>query len=888
MGTTISDARNGANAIIFQLNICGGSPRPDIESGDREMSKYQMPQAQLSHVSTQAITQTQSLAAVQALLRAGLSCITFLRNLLPEENFSESHLTTADDSVPLSSSETDSPSRPGRNKVNGFRIMTLTRGYTDEADRILNYLENGIFHALEKQYLRSFIFAIYLDSKDPTNIVEAYTFNFQYHQIPGTNAVTPVMTLGGDLQNMSLNNSGRRQKDPVADAIQNGRLPTLREVKKSVKTMMKTLIQAITHMDELPRRRFATFKLFYTDSTPEDYEPPHFQAGDNTKDKWYFMTHNLDEVPDRFSVGKINCGHHSVNLKVTSIATYLPFASEQDNAVFTGTVSRGAIVTRPEGVIGSSKEAELQEDDARNRNLVWSTENDLELGDADAEGDEELDDDLNVTKNADGSFDLGTGQVSKDSGLVGLRNDEGSIEPVLPLVNERPEAHFKGIHEAVPTRLQEINALKTPEPSTFEETQALLEPVLLDKTAFVTSNGRSQPGSLPPSNLAMELESPLTSSASTPRWRSPKTTVKVSYNPVTAEDDEMLDPETQVISDLEANVVDSIQSFSLNEREVSPESPIVQAPNPASKTPVHKDLGLKCDCGIDIEDEMCFCEGGCGRWYHVWCMGFHSAKDNRLPHKFACFDCRLKGDLSWHLIADDMYPNIMAKYKEIVTYRRAIKTFENSKKTLTPIEFGKALDEGDNPNLPRQLILRLEEDGMQPIRASFLGTELPAEFIQEVSTTIDEFGMTAESRTTNRRKVRDRKAKQRKNVQKSRYAFNKQIRGEQRYKDYFNPDQEVESRLLGLDDLRSFRNEKIVSTFNNRARGSLAKTVVGIQTQLDIDSQTQDADMDTDVVPEQDSQKRERSGPVEDGLVEDRPMKRLKISLAAGIDLAES
>ncbi len=58
----------------------------------------------------------------------------------------------------------------------------MTRGYTEEADRILNYLviylhitlrssteasffllqEYGIFDALQKQYLRSFIFAIYL------------------------------------------------------------------------------------------------------------------------------------------------------------------------------------------------------------------------------------------------------------------------------------------------------------------------------------------------------------------------------------------------------------------------------------------------------------------------------------------------------------------------------------------------------------------------------------------------------------------------------------------------------------------------------------------------------------------------------------------------------
>lgn len=59
-----------------------------------------------------------------------------------------------------------------------------------------------------------------------------------------------------------------------------------------------------------PGRRFATFKIFYTDDTPLDYEPPYFQAGDMEKDKCYFMTHDFDEVPDRYNIGKLDTGHH--------------------------------------------------------------------------------------------------------------------------------------------------------------------------------------------------------------------------------------------------------------------------------------------------------------------------------------------------------------------------------------------------------------------------------------------------------------------------------------------------------------------------------------------------------------------------------------------------
>lgn len=52
------------------------------------------------------------------------------------------------------------------------------------------------------------------------------------------------------------------------------------------------------------------FKLFYRDTTPPDYEPPHFRPGDHEKDKFVFTTHGKSEVPERFSVGAVKTPHH--------------------------------------------------------------------------------------------------------------------------------------------------------------------------------------------------------------------------------------------------------------------------------------------------------------------------------------------------------------------------------------------------------------------------------------------------------------------------------------------------------------------------------------------------------------------------------------------------
>ena len=83
------------------------------------------------------------------------------------------------------------------------------------------------------------------------SIVEAYTFNFeaylpssflclplttssQYRRIAGTEVVVPIMSLGEDLQKLSLGDDGY-SKDPILLASTEGRLPTFKDVKKSLK-----------------------------------------------------------------------------------------------------------------------------------------------------------------------------------------------------------------------------------------------------------------------------------------------------------------------------------------------------------------------------------------------------------------------------------------------------------------------------------------------------------------------------------------------------------------------------------------------------------------------------------------------------------------------------
>lgn len=144
-----------------------------------------------------------------------------------------------------------------------------------------------------------------------------------------------------------------------------------------------------------------------------------------------------------------------MNLSVTSVATYLPSSTEHDGDTFAGTTSRRAVpptLTPAQEVSLRAKQTEKQIKDADARNVAWSVEEAVEVGDDDADGD----DDPDYIKQPDGSYVKIIHEATLGSMVpVGLRNELGVIEP-LDIPKNIDEALFGGISEIVPTRLNEI------------------------------------------------------------------------------------------------------------------------------------------------------------------------------------------------------------------------------------------------------------------------------------------------------------------------------------------------------------------------------------------------------------------------------------------------
>ncbi|KAI0306419.1 HORMA domain-containing protein [Multifurca ochricompacta] len=639
------------------------------------------------------------------------------------------------------------PSRSGASAriTNGFAVTTITRGWSAEADKLLDYLENGIFDAIEKQYLRSFIFAIYLDPEDPNNIIEAYTFNFEYRRIAGADVTVPIMSLGEDLRKLSLGD-GDDSQDPILLASVEGRLPTFRD------TLIKTLIQAITQMDALPKRRYATYKAFYYPHTPASYEPPHFRPGDSDADRFIFSTHEKDEVPERWSVGKLETGWHGVNVHVASVSAYVPCA-ETTNGISSSVASHGANGTRTSLSAQKQVQIEAQKQDARERNIIWDAERISRFDSLDA--DTEFENCSDFPRGA-----LRNSGFSRDDEWMpmGARTKEGGIELSSCSLENRNR-----------TRISWTSTLAELRRSSCEWTDSL------PPTQKVTRDSRSPvaTGSLPPSDFSTQACS-LTNVASSD-----------IDTQVIAADLMKMRTDTEKTGEILTNYnlsADTIESFPV-------ESPVsyddiqneVLTPRDSGNTSTNaSDAILDCDCHVPVDDECILCDGGCKRWYHIWhvsCKVYHSQRDKRLPNEFLCFHCSLRKDKNWEIIkVQTWYEELLGNFSRLALFRRAIKIAEIHKPESSSA-FAKFIN--CEPIVAAQLFKRLQVEG-------FIAPRINSEGI---------------SHPDQKRETRNGKGKvKQQRTVKQKYIFVTASKRGQKYRDYFDPSNAMQLRMMGMED----------------------------------------------------------------------------------------
>ncbi|KAH9086808.1 hypothetical protein Ae201684P_000226 [Aphanomyces euteiches] len=166
------------------------------------------------------ITETQSISVIKNMIRVSVSEICYLRNLFPEEVFKER--VYADMHIKCLA------------PVEGSRDPVMRDAYC-----VTQWLEAGMFEAMDKKYLAQSVFCIYAvgKNKTPENLLESYTYKFKN---------------SSEGSQLSTSFTGTH---PVDSRPEN--------VKSQAIQMIRNLVSITNTLEPLPKNRFVTMKMTY-------------------------------------------------------------------------------------------------------------------------------------------------------------------------------------------------------------------------------------------------------------------------------------------------------------------------------------------------------------------------------------------------------------------------------------------------------------------------------------------------------------------------------------------------------------------------------------------------------------------------------------------------
>ncbi|GAA5859210.1 hypothetical protein JCM1840_003801 [Sporobolomyces johnsonii] len=631
----------------------------------------------------QLVNAQTSLVQVKTLLQAGIGCITYLRGLFPEESFDDHKLLAPRPPV----SRSDGHKSDGQVKddlpPSSVRFKKLKRGATTESDKLLNYLDLGASAALEKGYLHQLILAIYLDPNEPTNLVESYTFTFTYETDSEGNK-RPEMVVRNQVNDVVLASA------PSAAFPRENRSYSQGDVKRQVQQMIKNLITSTQLLDELPRRRFVNVRLFYTDDTPEDYEPPCFRPVGDSVPRYTLTTPAVSDRPDCVALGTMATGFHGVALHSVSIAHILE--------------------TSYDDTIPNEEATERNRLEASTRNVVWDAETLAEtfagdnaerqspqpIGIKDRQGnmlplelvkeDEELGDLRRMVgiEESDENVLRARGEMEEtllDSNLsdnVMLRRALAATAKPPPLAG-KPSTQFDPVHSRQ-------RSFRPPVPLFGESKEEYAQRVVLSQGEGDAA-GPSQREDVDV-DVDMDFNSNFEEAQMAQKCYSEGAAQFASPSPET----QLFDYSQRHVSQQDTILPNSFEYDEEPDTFETASQSLKNATKGQAKTSIQDGSGRSmpsrkctrartkptddtCECGdSDDDDGMIWCSS-CDHWRHTACYGFGGVHDVRIPEIFICYRCRARtgaSKSSFDAKREGEIEEALADLKSIALFRRAI------------------------------------------------------------------------------------------------------------------------------------------------------------------------------------------------------------------------
>ncbi|XP_020988149.1 meiosis-specific protein ASY1 isoform X2 [Arachis duranensis] len=223
------------------------------------------------------ITEQDSLLLTRNLLRIAIFNISYIRGLFPEKYFN-------DKSVPAL-------------EMKIKKLMPLDA----ESRRLIDWMEKGVYDALQKKYLKTLLFCVCEAVDGP--MIEEYAFFFIYQSDSEKQEVS-----------MNINRTGNKKQGGTFKCNSTTEI-TPQQMRSSACKMIRTLVQLMRTLEKMPDERTILMKLlYYDDVTPADYEPPFFRGCSEVE-----AYHPWVKNPLKMEVGNVNSKHFVLALKVRSV-----------------------------------------------------------------------------------------------------------------------------------------------------------------------------------------------------------------------------------------------------------------------------------------------------------------------------------------------------------------------------------------------------------------------------------------------------------------------------------------------------------------------------------------------------------------------------------------
>ncbi|EXC35684.1 CTD small phosphatase-like protein 2 [Morus notabilis] len=262
------------------------------------------------------ITEQDSLLLTRNLLRIAIFNISYIRGLFPEKYFNDKSVTA------LGIRSLFSLNSKLSTDMKIKKLMPMDA----ESRRLIDWMEKGVYDALQKKYLKTLLFCVCEAVDGP--MIEEYAFSFNYS--------------GSDSQEvmMNINRSGNKKQGGTFKCSSTEEI-TPNQMRSAACKMVRTLVQLMRTLDKMPEERTILMKLLYYDDVtvrsspftfldsykerrkaynsylmmqPADYEPPFFR-GCTEEEAHNAWTKN----PLKMEVGHVNSKHFVLALKVKSV-----------------------------------------------------------------------------------------------------------------------------------------------------------------------------------------------------------------------------------------------------------------------------------------------------------------------------------------------------------------------------------------------------------------------------------------------------------------------------------------------------------------------------------------------------------------------------------------